>query len=225
MVDTVRLVLIDDHPLLREGVAYALSNEPDFEVVGQGADAETAINLAREHTPDVMLLDISMPGGGGLRAAEVISTEFPVIKIIMLTASESEENVLGAFKAGARGCVLKGVGGSEIVRIVRSILAGEPYVTPKLAAGLLGDARHPSTKSSAEANLLAELTRREREILELVAVGQSNKEVARNLNLTEKTIKYNMTNILQKLQVRNRVEAALLARAVTTPAPSTRSNL
>jgi two-component system nitrate/nitrite response regulator NarL len=215
MVEKTRVVLVDDHPLLREGVAAALANEPDFEVVGQGDDADAAIRLAQDLMPDVMVLDISMPGGGGLRAARAIADIFPVIKIIMLTVSESEEDVLGAFKAGARGYVLKGVGGSEIVRIVRAILAGEPYVTPKLAAGLLGEARHPSAKVSPAADLLSELTRREREILELVAVGKSNKEVARNLQLTEKTIKYNMTNILQKLQVRNRVEAALVARTGT----------
>jgi two-component system, NarL family, nitrate/nitrite response regulator NarL len=218
MVEPTKIVLIDDHPLLREGVAGALANEPDLEVVGQGDNADAAIGLARDLMPDVMLLDISMPGGGGLRAARAIADLFPVIKIIMLTVSESEEDVLGAFKAGARGYVLKGVGGSEIVRIVRAILAGEPYVTPKLAAGLLGEARHPSAKVPPEADLLSELTRREREILELVAVGQSNKEVGRNLHLTEKTIKYNMTNILQKLQVRNRVEAALIARAGTAAA-------
>jgi two-component system, NarL family, nitrate/nitrite response regulator NarL len=218
MLETTRLVLVDDHPLLREGVAAVLANEADFEVVGQGEDADAAIRLARDLSPDVMLLDISMPGGGGLRAARAITDLFPVIKVVMLTVSESEEDVLGAFKAGARGYVLKGVSGSEIVRIVRGILAGEPYVTPKLAASLLGEARHPSSKAPPEADLLAELTPREREILEHVAVGQSNKEVARNLRLTEKTIKYNMTNILQKLHVRNRVEAALIARGGTAVA-------
>jgi two-component system, NarL family, nitrate/nitrite response regulator NarL len=213
LVENTRIVLVDDHPLFREGVASALDLEPDFEIVGQGDDAAAAVRLAHELMPDVMVLDISMAGGGGLQAARSISAIYPVIKIIMLTVSEAEEDVLGAFKAGARGYVLKGVGGSEIVRILRSILAGEPYVTPKLAASLLGEARHIQSKSSAEADLLSELTRRENEILELVALGKSNKEVALVLNLTEKTIKYNMTNILQKLQVRNRVEAALLARA------------
>jgi DNA-binding NarL/FixJ family response regulator len=135
MVEKTRVVLVDDHPLLREGVAAALANEPDFEVVGQGDDADAAIRLAQDLMPDVMVLDISMPGGGGLRAARAIADIFPVIKIIMLTVSESEEDVLGAFKAGARGYVLKGVGGSEIVRIVRAILAREPCwakrVTPQ----------------------------------------------------------------------------------------------
>jgi two-component system, NarL family, nitrate/nitrite response regulator NarL len=213
MFEATRIILVDDHPMLREGVAATLSAESDFEIVGQGDDAEMAIQLAGELQPDVMLLDVSMPQGGGLRAAREIADRYPIIKIIMLTVSETEEDVLGAFKAGARGYVLKGVKGSELVRIVRTILGGEPYVTPKLAATLLGEAREKTTKSPPEPDPLSDLTRREKEILELVAVGQSNKEVARNLNLTEKTIKYNMTNILQKLQVRNRVEAALLARA------------
>jgi two-component system, NarL family, nitrate/nitrite response regulator NarL len=216
MVEATRIVLIDDHPMLREGVAATLSAESDFDIVGQGDDADMAIQLAGDLQPDVMLLDVSMPQGGGLRAAREIADLYPIIKIIMLTVSETEEDVLGAFKSGARGYVLKGVKGSELVRIIRTILGGEPYVTPKLAATLLGEAREKTAKSPPEADPLSDLTRREREILELVAVGQSNKEVARNLNLTEKTIKYNMTNILQKLQVRNRVEAALLARAAAS---------
>ena len=206
MSEIVRIALVDDHPMLREGVAGTLRSERDFEIVGQGETADDACRLAHELMPDVMLLDISMRGNG-VKAAATISTTCPVVKLIMLTVSEDEEDVLAAFKAGARAYVLKGVSGPELIRIVRSVLAGEPYVTPSLAVGLLGDLR----QTTAVADPLSDLTRREREILEHVAVGESNKEVALALKLTEKTVKHYMTNILQKLQVRNRVEASLLA--------------
>jgi two-component system, NarL family, nitrate/nitrite response regulator NarL len=209
--EKVRVVLVDDHPLLREGVAGTLMAEPDFEVVGHGENAEDAVRLARELMPEIMLVDVSMRGGG-IYAAGAIMDVCPVVKIIMLTVSEREEDVLSAFREGVRGYVLKGVSGPELVRIVRSVMAGDPYVTPSLAAGLLGEWRERATESRAEADPLADLTRREREILELVAVGLSNKEIAGRLKLAEKTVKYYMTNVLQKLHVRNRVEAALLAR-------------
>jgi DNA-binding NarL/FixJ family response regulator len=207
----VRVVLVDDHPLLREGVAGTLAAERDLAVVGHGESADDALRLARELMPDLMLVDVSMRGGG-INAVRAIMDVCPVVKIIMLTVSEREEDVLAAFRAGARGYVLKGVSGPELVRILRSVLAGDPYVTPSLAAGLLGEWRERKAESKMDEDPLAELTRREREILELVAVGLSNKEVANRLKLTEKTVKYYMTNVLQKLHVRNRVEAALLAR-------------
>ena len=206
MSDRIRVVLIDDHPLLREGVAATLRADPEFDVVAQGSNADQALELARDHLPDIILLDVSMPGGG-LNAARAIAAACPIVKIVMLTVSEDEEDVLNALKAGARGYVLKGVSGPELVRIVRSVNAGEPYVTPSLAASLLGELRAPGTIESAEPDPLSELTERERQILELVARGKSNKEVAEALYLSEKTIKHYMTNILQKLQVRNRVEA------------------
>ena len=206
MPEVVRIALVDDHPMLREGVAGTLRSERDFEIVGQGETAGDACRLAQELMPDVMLLDISMRGNG-VKAAAAISTDCPAVKLIMLTVSEDEEDVMAAFKAGARAYVLKGVSGPELIRIVRSVLAGEPYVTPSLAVGLLGDLR----QTSAASNPLSDLTRREREILEHVAVGESNKEGAIALKLTEKTVKHYMTNSRQKLHVRNSVEASLLA--------------
>jgi DNA-binding NarL/FixJ family response regulator len=137
-----------------------------------------------------------------------------VIKIVMLTVSEKEEDVLGSLKAGARGYILKGVTARELVRIVRAIEAGDAYVTPTLAASLLVDLRQDRQSAGPSPGPLDELTDREHQILELLATGISNKEIARELNLSEKTIKHYMTNILQKLQVRNRVEAALLAQKV-----------
>jgi len=208
----VRIVLVDDHPLLREGVAATLSTEADFAIVGHGENADQAIALARDLMPDLMLMDISM-AGGGLNALAAISQACPVVKVIMLTVSEAEEDVVAALKAGARGYVLKGISGPELVRVVRTVVAGDPYVTPSLAASLLGEWRDSGQGPPVSpAERLSDLTQREREILELVAQGLSNKEVAQRCKLSEKTVKYYMTNILQKLQVRNRVEAAMIAR-------------
>jgi two-component system nitrate/nitrite response regulator NarL len=173
------------------------------------------VRLAGELLPDVVLLDITLPGGG-LNAACSITATSPVIKIIMLTASEAEEDVLAALKSGARGYILKGVSGRELVKIVRDVYAGEAYVTPSLAASLLSEMtalRGPAPASDPRDGL----TERERGILEKVAAGLSNKEIASQLFLSEKTVKHYMTNILQKLHVRNRVEAALVAQKMGRP--------
>lgn len=210
MSDKIQIVIIDDHPLFRDGVVNTLRAEPDFEIVGEGATAADAVRLATELLPDLILLDLSIPGGG-LHAAQAIANRVPVTKIVVLTASEAEEDLVGALKAGARAYILKGVAARELVRIARAAHAGEAYVTPTLAASLLSELTGRATGSRLPARPLDELTPREHEILELVAAGKSNKEIGYQLHLTEKTVKHHMTNILQKLQVRNRVEAALLA--------------
>ena len=213
MPNKIQVAVIDDHPLFRDGVANSLAASPDIEVVGQGETAEDAIRLARDLLPDILLLDISMKGGG-INAALEISVTYPVVKIVMLTVSEREEDVVASLKAGARGYILKGVTARELVRIVQSIHAGEAYVSPALAASLLLEWRDEPDGINTPASPLDELTERERQILELLATGRSNKEIARALDLSEKTVKHYMTNILQKLQVRNRVEAAVLAQKV-----------
>jgi two-component system, NarL family, nitrate/nitrite response regulator NarL len=210
MSEPIQLVIVDDHPLYREGVASTLNAESDMRVIGEGGNADDALKLATSLLPDVVLLDINMPGNGIL-AAKTVSEACPVTKIIMLTFSEEENDVLSALKAGARGYILKGVSGRELKSVIRSVYHGEVYITPTLAAGVLSEmARGPNRSQSN--NLLDELTQREHQILELVADGRSNKEIGGKLELTEKTVKHYMTNILQKLQVRNRVEAALLAQ-------------
>jgi two-component system, NarL family, nitrate/nitrite response regulator NarL len=204
------LVIVDDHPLFRDGVAAALQSEPDLNVLAQGENAAQALELAQKHLPDIILLDITMPGGG-IEAAKAITAACPVTKIIMLTFSEEEDDVLAALKAGAKAYVLKGVGSRDLKNIIRSVGDGQVYITPTLAAGML---RELSAPASAERphNPLDELTERELGILHLLAAGKSNKAIGKELGLTEKTIKHYMSNILQKLQVRNRVEAAILAQ-------------
>jgi two-component system nitrate/nitrite response regulator NarL len=215
MAETLHVAIVDDHPLFREGVAFTLGAQPDLEIVAEGESAADALRIAAERIPDVMLLDVSMPGGG-LSAVRQIAAEYPVIKTVMLTVSEDEDDVTAALRAGARAYVLKGVAARELVRILRAVAAGEVYVTPSLAASLLFELTSGKGASQA-ANPLDELTERERQILEGVAAGDSNKEIGTKLHLTEKTVKHHMTNILQKLQVRNRVEAALLARSGERP--------
>ena len=210
MAETIRIVLVDDHPLFREGVAYTLAAQTDMAVVAQGESGDEAVRLAATCAPDVVLLDLNIPGGG-IEAARAIAAAQPATRVIMLTASVDEDDLVAAMAAGARGYILKGVAARELVSIVRRVHGGEGYVAPALAASLLsGIGRRPA--STAPPDPLAALTERERQILDQVAAGLSNKEVAAKLHLSEKTVKHYMTIIMEKLGVRNRVEAALLAK-------------
>ncbi|CDX16080.1 response regulator transcription factor [Mesorhizobium sp. M2C.T.Ca.TU.002.02.1.1] len=206
MSTSIRIAIVDDHPLFREGVARSLGEIGGFELVGEGASAEDAERLARTSTPDILLLDISMPGGGLNALAGILST-MPEQKIVMLTVSETNADVAQALKAGARGYVLKGVGSKALAEILRDVANGQSYVSPSLSARLLSDLLQPT---GSKPDPLSQLTGREAEILKLVAEGLSNKEVAARLSLQEKTVKHHMTRVLAKLNVRNRTEAALL---------------
>src|SRR3990167_9001745 len=177
----LRVLLADDHPLYRDGVARSLRDAGDIDIVGETQDGESAAAMC----------------------------------VAMLPASEDEGDLMQALKLGALGYVLKGVGATELVELVRELAAGRSYVSPGLAGRLLLAMRGKG--AAAEPNPLADLSRREEDILKLVAQGRSNKEVGRELNIQEKTVKHYMTSILQKLQVRNRVEAAMLAREHLKP--------
>ncbi len=211
MNDKIGVIVVDDHPLFREGVVNTIQAESDMEIKGQGASAEAALHLARDVLPDIAILDITMPGGG-INAVRMISADCPVTKIIMLTVSEEEDDVVEALRAGARAYILKGVSARELVRILRSVHSGEVYVAPALAASILMDLSGDPAKSKHTKGPLDELTEREKQVLELLATGFSNREIGERLYLSEKTVKHYMTNILQKLQVHNRVEAALMAQ-------------
>ncbi len=200
----IRVIVADDHPLFRDGVVTILGSADDIEVVGEADDAPGAIQLAADLLPDVAILDVAMPGRG-LHAAREIARAYPSTCVVMLTVSEDEDDLMAAMKAGAKGYVLKGIAARELVEVVRSVAAGEVYVAQKLAWRLLRELRRPRRSP------VDELSAREREVLELVAAGLSNAEIGRRLNVVEKTIKHHMTNILSKLQVSSRVEAAVLA--------------
>ncbi len=209
---SLRVVIVDDHALFREGLATILEAQPDIEVAGQGGSAQEAVTLARELKPDIILLDIDMPGSG-LEAARQIAVEVPETKIIILTASEADDHLIAALKTGVRAFVLKGVAARELMRILRAVAEGESYLPPALASSLLLELHEPAAPpSQAAQDPLQSLTEREHEILECLGEGLSNKEIGEKLFLSEKTVKHYMTSIMQKLQVRNRVEAALLAQ-------------
>lgn len=211
MSETIRVVVADDHPIYRDGLARSLADAEGIAVVGLAADGETAARLAEELRPDVVLLDISMPKGGGIGAlSRIMAAEVPP-KVAMLTASEADDDLMAALKLGALGYILKGIGAEELVDLVRELHAGRSYVSPGLAGRLLVAMRRREPVAR-EPNPMDELSRREEDILKLVAQGKSNREVGEALDLQEKTVKHYMTSILQKLQVRNRVEAAMLAR-------------
>jgi two-component system, NarL family, nitrate/nitrite response regulator NarL len=212
MSEAIRVAVADDHPMFRAGVVATLREVEDIEVVGEADDAASALALACSELPDVIILDIAMPGSG-LSAAREIATACPATRIVMLTVSEDEDDLLAAVKSGASGYVLKGAGAGELVSVIRSVHAGEVYVAPALAWGMLREMQTPRTSP------FDELTEREREVLELVAEGLSNQEIGDRLGLAEKTIKHYMTNILGKLRVRSRVEAALLVAREGSPGP------
>ncbi len=207
MSDPIRILIADDHPLFRDGVAHSLASEPDLTIVGQAGSGEEAFDLANTLLPDILLLDIAMPDQGGITAARRISAACPVVQIIMLTVSEDEDDLMNALKAGARGYVLKGVSARELANVVRAIAAGDVYISPALAGSVLFEMTH-----NRPVDPIDDLTQRERDILSLVAEGLTNREIGERLHLAEKTIKHYMTNVLQKLHVRSRVEAALLAQ-------------
>jgi two-component system, NarL family, nitrate/nitrite response regulator NarL len=202
----VRVVIADDHPMFRAGIVFTFKNAACFDVVGEAATAEEAIKAAQTLQPDVVLLDINMPGSGLTAAAEITRT-CPKVRVVMLTVAETSDTVNTALEAGASGYVLKGATGTELVRVVQSICGGESYVTPALGAKLLAQMRQKAISRKADG--ISDLTTREEEILAQVALGLTNKEIAKRLKLSEKTVKHYMTNVMQKLQVRNRVEAAM----------------
>ena len=206
---TIRVVLADDHPIFRDGLVRSLEESGRFAVVGTGGNADEAVALVAEHRPDLVLLDISMPGSG-IEAARRIAAAPNPPRIAMVTVSEHEQDVAAALRAGAIGYVLKGISAAELAEILTGVAAGEAHVSPALAARLLHEIERPAPRRAKRP--IDELSKRESDILRRVARGMSNREVADELGLQEKTVKHYMTSILEKLQVRNRVEAALIAR-------------
>ena len=197
MSDCISILVVDDHPLFRQGVVQALQAEPDFSIAGETASGEEALALARTLLPDVVLLDVNMVGWSGIVTAEKISIACPATAIVMLTMSDDKDKLLAAFKAGARAYVLKGVSAQELARVVRSAAAGEVYVSQSIAGEML-----VSLTQGKAPDPLQELTERERNILGLIGNGFTNREIGEKIFLSEQTIKHYVTNILQKLQVR-----------------------
>ncbi len=206
----IRVVVADDHPVFRSGVVYSLSETTDITVVGEATDGREAAEMVLNLKPDVVLLDITMPMGGGIGAlARIRQFEAPP-PVAMLTASEADEDLMRAIKLGAVGYILKGIGAEALAALVRDLAEGRSHISPEMAGRVLtalhrdGD-RHKSRPADG-------LSDSEDGILKLVARGKSNREVGEALNLPERTVKQHVSSILGKLHVRNRVEAAVLAR-------------
>lgn len=209
MPDAIRIAVIDDHPMFREGAMQIFAGTADIRVVAEGATAADAVKVAEELRPDVMLLDLRLPGGG-LEAAAIIAGTFPSVRAVMLTASESEFDAAAALTVGARGYIVKGSSGVEVVETVRAVFNGESYVAPSFAGRLPVPMRmqcKPSARKCANG-----LTGREGAVLSLVSLGLTNKEIANRLQLNERSVKHHMTSIMRKSNVRNRVEAMLMVR-------------
>ncbi|MDQ1195446.1 response regulator transcription factor [Agrobacterium sp. SORGH_AS 787] len=208
----LNIVIIDDHPIFRMGLVRSLEDEPGMTIVAEGASSDEALLLFIQHRPDIVLLDLSMPGGGHTAISAILAEDAKAI-IVVLTASEQQGDIVEAIEAGARAYVLKGVESSELVRIMRDVFEGKTYVSPPLASRMSrsfdgGRVKTPSRHETHDRHAMSDLTAREEQILVLVADGNSNKEVARLLNLQEKSIKHVMTRVLRKLHARNRTEAA-----------------
>lgn len=207
---TIRVAVIDDHPLFREGVKRSLGEYDDFHIVGEGCSKDDAIRIAKEERPDVILMDISMPGGG-LSAIPPILDLCPRQKIVMLTVSETRDDLTKALNSGAKGYVLKGVGSRALGEIIHTVAFGETYISLDLSARLLSDMSSFSD-GPGTTEPIGDLTSRESEVLNLVAAGLSNKRIARRLNVHEKTVKHHMGRIFAKLGVTNRTQAAIAMR-------------
>ena len=209
-MDNVRILIADDHRLFREGLASLLAPVADLSVVGQAATGAEAVAQAATLQPDVVLMDIQMPDLNGIEATRAIVSTSPHIAVVMVTMFEDDESVFAAMRAGARGYVLKGADQEEIVRVVRAVARGEALFGPAIARRLTQFFAQP--RPSLPATVFPELTEREREILALIAQGHNNTEIAGRLGLALKTVRNNISNIFDKLQVADRAQAIIRAR-------------
>jgi DNA-binding NarL/FixJ family response regulator len=206
----VRVVVVDDHPVYRDGVADALGDADDIDVVGTAADGESAVTVVAELRPDVVLMDLRMPGGGGLAATTAIAARHPDTAVLVLTMSDDDDSVFAALRAGARGYLLKESEGADIARAVRAAARSEAVFGPRIADRVL--AFFASSRARSTVVPFPELTDREREVLDLVAHGLSNAAIATRLFLSEKTVRNRVSDVLTKLHAASRAEAVALAR-------------
>jgi DNA-binding NarL/FixJ family response regulator len=199
MPDRIRVLCVDDHPLMRDGIAFALQSQPDMELVGQAIDGDEALKLFRELRPDVTLMDLQMPGMNGITVIETIRRDFPKARIIVLTTYSGDVQASRALKAGVAGYLLKGMLRTELIGTIRAVHGGGRRISPAIASEV---AEHVDVDA---------LTDREVEVLRCVAQGLSNKAVANELNISEDTVKGHMKNILSKLSANDRTHAVMIA--------------
>jgi len=209
-MDTIRVLIADDHQLFRDGLKALLLSAPDTEVVGEAATGREAIQMAAESQPDVILMDLQMPDMDGIEATRRIADTSPQINVLMVTMFEDDQSVFAAMRAGARGYVLKGAKHDEMLRAIRAVGSGEAIFSPSIAARLVSF--FAASRSVIPAEAFPELTDREREVLDLMARGDSNADIARALTISIKTVRNHVSNIFGKLQVADRAQAVIRAR-------------
>jgi DNA-binding NarL/FixJ family response regulator len=210
--ETIRVVIVDDHALFRRGLDLVLSEEPDIKVVGEAADGIEAVHRAEEMGPDVVVMDVRMPRSTGIEAARRIRERLPDTKVIMLTVSDSEEDLYAAVKAGASGYLLKEISIEELADAVRAVARGHSLISPSMASKLLTEFNALVQQAEdRHRSLLPSLTDRELDVLKLVAKGLSNREISEELYISENTVKNHVRNILEKLHLHSRMEAVVYA--------------
>lgn len=211
MKEPLRILLADDHTLFRQGIRVGLDSRDDMEIVGEAADGLEAIALARETMPDVILMDISMPRYSGLEATRRIKREMPYVKIIILTVSDQEEDLFEAIRSGADGYMLKNLEARELFETLQIVARGNVLLSGAVAGKILKEFRQRPAPEARLAEVVDPLSERELEVLELVVAGMTNSEIAERLVISEATVKNHLKNILEKLHLRNRTEAAVYA--------------
>ncbi|MBI2237190.1 MAG: response regulator transcription factor [Actinobacteria bacterium] len=210
--ERLRVMVVDDHALFRRGLQMVLEQEPDLELVGEASDGAEAIDRAQALMPDVILMDIRMPKRSGIEAAGRIKDMLPHVKILMLTISDEEADLYEAIKAGASGYLLKEIPIEEVADAIRSVWAGQSRISPSMASKLLSEFAAMSKASSERPQMPApKLTDREMEVLKLVAQGMNNRDIAKELFISENTVKNHIRNILEKLHLHSRMEAVVYA--------------
>jgi len=217
--EPIRVVIVDDHAVVREGLRTFLELQDGIEVVGEASDGREAIERTVALTPDVVLMDLVMPKVDGVQAMRALHQRVPRTRVIVLTSFLDDERLMPAVQAGAAGYLLKDVEPAELARAVRTAYAGEALIDPTVAAHLLGALTGPRARAATDGE---QLTNREREVLELIAAGRSNKRIALELGIAEKTVKTHVGHVLAKLGVTDRTQAALLAvqQGLVSPGPA-----
>ena len=207
----VRVLLVDDHALFRSGIRALLQEYPDFEIVGETADGMEGVKRAKQLRPDVVLLDLNMPGVSGSDALRLMLQDSGEVHVLMLTVSEDADDLLDTLRAGAAGYLLKNIEADTLANAIRMAARGEPVISQPMMSKLLAVHNERSSTPAADTAALGKLTPRERDILVCVAKGLSNKQIARDLEVAESTVKIHVQSILKKLQLNSRVQAAVFA--------------
>ena len=210
-MNILRILLVDDHILFRKGVAAVLGSHSDLQVVGEAGDGLKAIECARETVPDVILMDVNMPICSGLEAAKAIKQEMPHVRIIMLTVSENDRDLFTAIKNGADGYLLKNLEPTQLFEMLDCVRRGEAAVSGSLAAKILNEFRRSEKEMNSMNGARNDLTNREIQVLEQIVQGATNREIAATLLIAEDTVKIHLRNILEKLHLQNRIQAAVYA--------------